>query len=212
MVKKTSYNRYELADDGITVIGYFPCGKKFMFDLEDMEKVTKHSWYLCGYPKKIIICNRKRTTIHRYLLDNPQYTIDHIDLNRFNNKRSNLRICIHRDNQCNRGLQKNNTSGVAGVRFNKRKQKYVARIKHFGKEIHLGFYEDIITATQARNVAMMMLFGEFARLNEVPPASVEVEQYVVGKCLPYAKKTELLRKTGTRKSREQPHLDEVHPE
>ena len=203
MSEKIAYNRYELTDDGKTVVGYFPCGKKFMFDFEDMEKVTKYSWYLCGYPKKIIICNRNRTTIHRYLLDNPQYTIDHIDLDRFNNKRSNLRICYHRENQCNRGLQKNNKSGASGVRFYKPRNKYAARIKHFGEEIHLGYYEDKTSAMQARNVAMMMLFGEFALLNDVPPAPVEIEQFVTTKCMPYAKKTDQLKLAGTRKSRQQ---------
>ena len=128
LANKTSYNRYELADNSMTVYGYFPCGNKFMFDMEDMGKVTKYSWYLCGYPKKIIICNRNRTTIHRYLLDNPPYTIDHIDLDRFNNKRSNLRICYHRENQCNRGLQKKNKSGESGVRFYKPRNKYQRRL------------------------------------------------------------------------------------
>ena len=186
-MKRRSYNHYEIANDGKTVIGYFADGKKFYFDLSDLEKVRKYSWYLCGYPNKIIIANAKRMTLHRYLLDSPDCEIDHIDLNRFNNCRSNLRLCTHRENQCNHNLQSNNTSGVAGVRYYKPRSKYAARIKHFGKEIHLGYYLDIVSAMQARNVAMKLLFGKFARLNNVPSAPDEIERYVVQKCRPYIK-------------------------
>ncbi|MDL2206252.1 HNH endonuclease [Eubacteriales bacterium OttesenSCG-928-N13] len=161
------YNRYQIADDGKSVIGYLPNGMEFYFDLADLEKVQEYAWYLCGYPDKIIIANRNRLTLHRYLLDCPDGEIDHVDLNRFNNRRSNLRYCTHRQNQCNHGLQRNNTSGAAGVRFYKPRNKYAARIKHFGQEIHLGYYADVKTAMQARNVAMELLFGEFARMNPV---------------------------------------------
>lgn len=185
MELKDRYNQYEMADDGKSVIGHFSNGLKFFVDLTDLRKVQAFDWYLCGYPEKIIITNRHRLTLHRYLLDCPDCEIDHIDLDRFNNRRSNLRCCSHRQNQCNHGLQSNNTSGVAGARFYKPRNRYAARIKHFGQEIHLGYYDDLLSAMQARNVAMELLFGEFARLNEVPPASALLRKCVFEKCAPY---------------------------
>jgi hypothetical protein len=123
--------------------------------------------------------------LHRYLLDYPDCEIDHIDLNRFNNRRGNLRLCTHRQNQCNHGLQANNSSGAAGVRFYKPRNKYAARIKHYGQEIHLGYYSDKVQAMQARNVAMQFLFNEFARLNDVPEAPDTIKTFVLEKCKPF---------------------------
>lgn len=178
-------NHYRVAGDGQTVIGYFADGKEFYFDLCDLEKVQRFSWYLCGFPEQVMITNKDRLTLHRYLMDSPDCEVDHINLNRFDNRRSNLRLCTHRQNQCNHGLQSNNTSGAAGVRFYGPRNKFTATIKHFGKDIHLGYYPDVVSAMQARNVAMALLFGEFARMNPVPPAPKDIETYVLGKCLPY---------------------------
>lgn len=184
------YNTYRPGNDENTIIGTFPNGVEFYFDKSDLERVKKYTWYLQGSPRKWTIGNRHRLTLHRYLLgDKKGYEIDHIDLNRLNNRRSNLRYCTHRQNQCNHRLQNNNTSGVAGVRFNKKRSKHVARIKHFGQEIHLGYYETLFEAMQARNVAMKLLFGEFARLNKVCEAPKHIKDYVIEKCTPYIGQT-----------------------
>jgi hypothetical protein len=62
-----------------------------------------------------------------------------------------LRICTHRQNQCNQSLQSNNISGVAGVSYKKNRKTWNARIKYYGQEIHLGAYHTFIEAVQARN-------------------------------------------------------------
>jgi hypothetical protein len=70
--------------------------------------------------------NRKLIHLHRFLLGvkNPEVEVDHKDGNGLHNKRRNLRKSSHAQNQHNRGLQRNNTSGVkesvpreAGGRF-----------------------------------------------------------------------------------------------
>ena len=103
-------------------------------------------------------------------------------MNPLNNCRSNLRICTHQQNQCNQNLQKNNTSGVIGVRFYKARNKYVARIKYWGKDIHLGYYINKTEAMQARNEGAKLLFGEFAILTDVPEAPLSIKKFVYTKC------------------------------
>ena len=52
--------------------------------------------------------------------------VDHIDKNRSNNKSSNLRWATGSDNQRNKGIAKNNSSGVSGVCFDKDKNCWIS--------------------------------------------------------------------------------------
>lgn len=94
--------------------------------------------------------------------ENP-LTIDHIDGNGINNRISNLRAATRSQNQCNRGIQTNNSSGYKGVSFSKIHNKWAAYIKKDRKKKHIGLYESAEMAHQARLVAQKQLHGEFAR-------------------------------------------------
>src|ERR1035437_455247 len=93
------------------------------------------------------------------------YTIDHIDGDGLNNQKSNFRLATHDQQQQNRGLQGNNTSGYIGVSLHKKTQKHRARIEVGGKEIHLGLFDDPIEAAHVRDAAAIEQYGEFAKLN-----------------------------------------------
>jgi hypothetical protein len=67
--------------------------------------------------------------------------VDHIDRNSLNNLRDNLRPVTPKQNCENRRTHKNNTSGARGVCWHKRSQKWLARICHNGKQIHLGCFD-----------------------------------------------------------------------
>jgi len=62
-------------------------------------------------------------------------------------------------------MYSNNTSGVRGVCWHKRKQKWMAYIKVHGKHLNLGSFDTIEKAAAARHVAAKEYFGEFC--NEV---------------------------------------------
>ena len=51
------------------------------------------------------------------------------------------------------GISKANTSGIRGVDYSKEKNKYRARIRFKGKEYHLGYFDTIEKAENARKVA-----------------------------------------------------------
>ena len=80
----------------------------------------------------------------------PENQVDHIDRNRLNNKWSNLREVSNRCNLQNCNLSKNNTSGVNGVYWNKKLNKWRSLITVNKKHKHLGFFEDFDDAVRAR--------------------------------------------------------------
>jgi len=81
--------------------------------------------------------------------EEPSDIIDHVDRNKQNNKIENLRLATNQQNCMNVEVKKNNTSGVKGVYFNKKQQKWVARIGFNYNKINLGSFEKIEDAARA---------------------------------------------------------------
>jgi len=96
------------------------------------------------------------------------YFADHINGNKLDNRRANLRYATRTENGGNRPMQKNNTTGYKGVSFHIRKKKYGASIKHQQKQKNLGYFDTPEEASAAYNAAAEKHFNEFARLNAVP--------------------------------------------
>lgn len=84
----------------------------------------------------------------------PPDEIDHINGVKDDNRLSNLRLATHKQNKRNTKRQKNNTSGVTGVRYHKRRKKWVAEIRVNGKNIHLGYFDTLEEAMAARLAAL----------------------------------------------------------
>jgi hypothetical protein len=89
--------------------------------------------------------------------------IDHEDLDGANNKWSNLRRASKSQNQANRPTPLNNTSGIKGVFWDKRCQKWQAQIMVNGVRIGLGNYLILDEAGAAYRAAAEKYFGQFAR-------------------------------------------------
>lgn len=85
--------------------------------------------------------------------------VDHINGNPLDNRRENLRIASPRDNNYNKGLYSNNTSGYKGV--SKRGERYTAYIQVDGKKKHLGYFDDPKEAHEAYCAAGRELYGDF---------------------------------------------------
>lgn len=85
--------------------------------------------------------------VYGYLPENP---IDHINRVKDDNRITNLREVSATCNMRNRGVTRNNTSGVVGVRWRKDKKIWLAYIKVDGKLFELGSYKDKGDAVQAR--------------------------------------------------------------
>jgi len=95
----------------------------------------------------------------------PTEQIDHIDMDKSNNKWDNIRIATPSQNGANVQARTNNTSGSKGICIDKRRHTYNARIMKKGKRHHLGSYIDLSSAIQAYRIAATELFEEYARTN-----------------------------------------------
>ncbi len=89
---------------------------------------------------------------------------DHKNGNTLDNRRSNLRLATHSQNQHNKGLQSNNTSGYKGVTFSKTHKKWRANIQIDNKKKFLGLFDTPEQAHKAYCKAAKELHGEFSRL------------------------------------------------
>jgi hypothetical protein len=100
--------------------------------------------------------------LHRIILDCPEgMFIDHINHDKLNNCRSNLRIVTPQQNSMNTSKRKDNKSGVIGVHWHKAGEKWTASIMLNNKHIHLGCFDNLEEASQARKEAEKKYFGEF---------------------------------------------------
>jgi hypothetical protein len=96
--------------------------------------------------------------------DWPVIGIDHKDGNPFNNKFENLRLAAYYENNRNCSLRKDNKSGIKGVGWYSRYEKWTARIRVFKSNITLGYFDNIDDARKAREEAEIKYFGEFRRI------------------------------------------------
>lgn len=103
---------------------------------EDYDELRRYSWFLCnGYPARSVWTPK----------------VDHINRNKLDNRRENLRIVTRKTNSYNLPVCKRNTSGVRGVSWHKTRGKWRAHIYKDYKQIHLGVFttfEDAIAARQ----------------------------------------------------------------
>ena len=149
---KRDYNKISLKDDfAIFHTTYKNEPKEIYVDLNDVDELKKYTWTLNqeGYARTKI--NKKYVLMHRFITKCPNdKVVDHINRNRIDNKKSNLRICNVIDNCHNASISNNNTSGVTGVNFNKKSRKWRAYIMCNGINYNLGFYCDKEEAIKAR--------------------------------------------------------------
>lgn len=111
---------------------------------------------------------REKLRMHSLVNNTPKgaYT-DHINGDKLDNRRSNLRTVTSSENSMNRKIHYTNISGHKGVRFDPKiiKNPYNARIWHENKRISLGSFETAEEAHQAYIKAGLRLFGKFFRAN-----------------------------------------------
>jgi hypothetical protein len=159
--KHKKQNIYNLS--GEFGIGYDCNNKEFYFDLEDFNKIKNYCWNIDnnGY----VFCSSKNIYMHRLIMNCAKGLMpDHINgvESRNDNRKCNLRIATYSQNNINKKIGKNNTSGVAGVSFNKRMNKWVAYISIDKKHIYLGSFISKDGAIQKRLDAEKEYFGEWS--------------------------------------------------
>lgn len=131
------------------------------------DMVNKLSWFIDGRGYVVTDTNRRKDRklikLHRSIMNaRKNEAVDHINRDRLDNRIKNLRICTIGQNNCNRGKQKNNTSGYKGVTWDKKNKKWQASIQWLGKAHKVGRYKTAKQASLAYNKMAKIIHGEFA--------------------------------------------------
>jgi len=108
---------------------------------------------VCYYQHRLIFLYH-----HRYM---PKY-LDHINNDRHDNRIENLRAVSARQNQHNRSINKNSTSGVKGVCLHKPSGKWMAHVCCDSKSYYGGLHNNLEDAEQAIKDLREKLHGKFA--------------------------------------------------
>ena len=132
--------------------------QKTLVDEIDFEIFNKFNWYYrttSNYPGYAYRRKGKKfVALHREILGvtDPKIPIDHINGDRLDNRRSNLRIATPQLNARNGKSRKNSTSSYIGVHLKKKykNKKWAARLKIWGKDQHIGYFNTELEAAIAR--------------------------------------------------------------
>ena len=152
-------------------------GKVALVDDEDFEYLNQWKWQankkkskkFYAWRGKKIDGRYRMIYLHRFLLKltDKKIFVDHVNMDTLDNRKENLRICTHSQNQMNTNKNSRNSLGYKGITYDKRVNRYYASITLDKKTFYLGGYIDPIDAAKAYNKAAIKFFGEFAKFNEI---------------------------------------------
>jgi hypothetical protein len=127
-------------------------GKIAIVDDEEYELFIKYKWCVGGgYARRNDSFKGKRITLqmHRVITNCPMgFEVDHIDGDKLNNRKDNLRVVNHRGNMQNRHVV-SDTSSFPGVSYDVSRQKWRAVLHIGGVQKQCGRYDEERNAAQA---------------------------------------------------------------
>lgn len=147
-------------------------GQTILTDDQDRELLSRYPWTYSKMGGLQYKSDNGDTIIFSRLVMNcsGDLEVDHINRNRWDNRRANLRLATREQNIQNRGKFKTN-SGVKcssiykGVSWKTSNQNWVAQIQVHGSKIHLGYFYHEVDAAHVYNEAAKKYFKDFAVLN-----------------------------------------------
>ncbi len=156
---------------GFFSMKYIPLtqGRQAIVDDDDYEALKVVKWYVSsGYAVRSVASSGPRRQVvirmHRLIACAPDgIWTDHINGNRLDNRKCNLRICTPAENNRNVGKRKHNTSGYKGVSMHIRNHCFTAQIRVHGTLFYLGSFSTAAKAHEAYKAAVKIYHGEFAR-------------------------------------------------
>lgn len=145
-----------------------------LVDASDHAQLARHRWRLQehGYAVRheyIDHTHSRSIRMHRQIMGvtDPETHIDHINGDKLDNRRTNLRVATRSQNEQNRsGLNQNNRSGHRGVHWSKSEQKWKVQVT-LDRKVHcLGTFDDLEEAARSASAfrAEHMPFAADARM------------------------------------------------
>jgi hypothetical protein len=148
---------------------WMPLGhKKFtLVDEDDYQKFSRHTWRVTseGYAARGIV--RGILYLHREIIKAKKGpAVDHINRNKLDNRKINLRICSYGQNIQRRGkFKSNSTSKYKGVHWSEARKRWIAQIHIQYKNINLGRFKTEADAARAYDKRAVKAFGKYAWTN-----------------------------------------------
>jgi len=151
-------------------------GKFALVDDEDYETLMQWKWHIDqGYAKRGECIDKTRgarkyriVLMHRKIMNTPEsMDVDHIDHNKLNNQKANLRNVTKSQNNMNRKSEEGSTSKYKGVFWNRGKGRWTAKIGINKRQKYIGSFSNEIEAAKAYNKVALKLFGSYALINEI---------------------------------------------
>ncbi len=133
-----------------------------IIDLDDVERCKEYKWTLRNDDYVASKKNYNHIKLHRFIARTPKgLHTDHINKNRLDNRKSNLKICTQQENNKNKGMYKTNKSGYRGVdiRVFKDRTVYDAGMRFEGVSYYLGRFNTLEEAIKARREGEKQFYG-----------------------------------------------------
>lgn len=160
----SAHDRVIVRDDHAVVL--LTKGYQSLIDLADVERVRQWKWCASVHGTDVRAV-RRGAILSRFIMEAPEgYDVDHIDGDPLNNRRANMRIVTHAQNQKNTKDRSDNSSGMRGVFFYKKNGRFMSQIKSDGKAFFLGYFDTAVEAAKAYERARSKLHGSFSRTSE----------------------------------------------
>jgi hypothetical protein len=139
-------------------------GHVALVDDEDYEELSKHKW-CCSRGYAVRKNGKAIELMHRRIMQPPsEMTVDHINGNRADNRRENLRICTFKQNLSNRVKKPNCTSQFRGV-TRARGGKWKVQVHTGDRVLYFGLYESEYEAARIYDAVAPLYLGPFVRKN-----------------------------------------------
>lgn len=144
-------------------------------DCSDFRFLSKIKWYINknGYAIRYFWDKKDRKVksemMHRMILgiEDKSTQVDHVNWDRLDNRRSNLRQTNSIGNAANRKPGARNMSGFKGVSWNKGRKRWAAVVQHLGRIKWIGMFDSKADAAFAYNMEAKRIWGDYAYLNPI---------------------------------------------
>jgi hypothetical protein len=141
---------------------------KAIVDDDDFELASAYIWCINGSGYATAWINKRNVFMHRFIMDAQKgQEIDHINSDKLDNRKDNLRFCNHLQNVLRIGVRKNSTTGYVGVSKKNTGKPFRAYLRSAGIQLFLGTFDAAEEAAIAYNECAKKHFGEFAYQNIV---------------------------------------------
>lgn len=148
-------------------------GYEAVIDAADVGLINDRNWHAAVQKGGVVYARaaqpregrkiKEHIVIHRVIMGNPLFMVDHRDGDGLNNRRKNLREATRAQNGMNRRVPCNNASGFKGVHWCNTREKWAAHIRFLGRSKHLGYFGSVEEAAAAYREGSIKYHGEFGR-------------------------------------------------